>query len=84
MFSNMYKAYDAVPAALKEKLKGKKALHIYEYIRTKQAKSSGDISRSGDGSQDATCQHPVSSLPASSVIVDHAELFTRSAYFSAS
>src|SRR5438552_8446834 len=27
MFSNMYKAYEAVPAALKEKLRGKKALH---------------------------------------------------------
>jgi taurine dioxygenase len=44
MFSNMYKAYDAVPAALKEKLKGRKALHIHEYNRAKQANSSGDIS----------------------------------------
>lgn len=44
MFSNMYKAYDAVPSALKEKLKGKKALHIHEYNRAKQAGSSGDIS----------------------------------------
>src|ERR1700741_2102264 len=31
MFSNMYKAYDAVPAALKQKLAGKKALLIHEY-----------------------------------------------------
>ncbi len=37
MFSNMYKAYEAVPAALKEKLKGKKALHIHEYNRAQQA-----------------------------------------------
>ena len=44
MFSNMYKAYEAVPAALKEKLKGRKALHIHEYNRSKQAGSSGDIS----------------------------------------
>jgi len=44
MFSNMYKAYEAVPAALKEKLKGKKALHIHEYNRAKQAGHSGDIS----------------------------------------
>jgi len=44
MFSNMYKAYDAVPAALKQKLHGKKALHIHEYNRSKQAGSSGDIS----------------------------------------
>jgi taurine dioxygenase len=44
MFSNMYKAYEAVPAALKEKLTGRKALHIHEYNRAKQAKSSDDIS----------------------------------------
>jgi len=44
MFSNMYRAYEAVPAALKEELKGKKALHIHEYNRAKQAGSSGDIS----------------------------------------
>ena len=44
MFSNMYKAYEAVPPDLKEKLKGRKALHIHEYNRAKQAGSSGDIS----------------------------------------
>jgi taurine dioxygenase len=43
-FSNMYKAYEAVPAALKERLRGRKALHIHEYNRAKQANSSGDIS----------------------------------------
>ena len=43
-FANMYKAYEAVPAALKEKLRGRKALHIHEYNRAKQASSSGDIS----------------------------------------
>jgi alpha-ketoglutarate-dependent taurine dioxygenase len=44
MFSNMYKAYEAVPAALKEKLRGRKALHIHEYNRAKQANHTGDIS----------------------------------------
>ena len=44
MFSNMYRAYEAVPAALKDKLTGKKALHIHEYNRAQQAASSGDIS----------------------------------------
>ena len=44
MFSNMYKAYEAVPAALKEKLKGKKALHIHEYKRSERANLSADIS----------------------------------------
>src|SRR3984893_15868843 len=43
-FSNMYKAYEAVPAVLKEKLKGRNALHIHEYNRARQAGSSGDIS----------------------------------------
>src|SRR5437868_15336539 len=37
MFSNMYKAYEAVPAALKQKLRGKKALHIHEYKRSEKA-----------------------------------------------
>jgi taurine dioxygenase len=44
MFSNMYRAYEAVPTALKDKLKGRKALHIHEYNRAKQANSAGDIS----------------------------------------
>jgi alpha-ketoglutarate-dependent taurine dioxygenase len=44
LFSNMYKAYEAVPSALKEKLGGRKALHIHEYNRARQANSSGDIS----------------------------------------
>ena len=44
MFSNMYKAYEAVPPALKAKLKGKRALHIHEYNRAKQANHTGDIS----------------------------------------
>jgi taurine dioxygenase len=44
MFSNMYKAYEAVPAALKETLKGRKALHIHEYKRSEKADISADIS----------------------------------------
>ncbi|MGE5537724.1 MAG: TauD/TfdA dioxygenase family protein [Gemmatimonas sp.] len=45
LFSNTYKAYEAVPQALKEKLADKKALHIHEYKRTEKADLSGDISR---------------------------------------
>src|SRR5262249_39673946 len=44
LFSNMYKAYEAVPAALKQKLMGRKALHIHEYKRSEKADISGDIS----------------------------------------
>ena len=53
MFSNMYKAYDAVPAALKAKLRGRKALHIHEYKRSEKADISGDISGIPH------CYHPV-------------------------
>jgi taurine dioxygenase len=58
MFSNMYKAYEAVPAALKEKLRGKKALHIHEYNRAKQANSSGDISGIPHHSHPIFTTHP--------------------------
>ena len=37
MFANMYKAYDAVPEDIKRKLEGKRALHIHEYNRARQA-----------------------------------------------
>ncbi len=44
LFSNMYKAYDAVPERLKKHLAGKRALHIHEYKRTAQVDVDGDIS----------------------------------------
>ena len=44
LFSNMYKAYEAVPDELKRKLKGRRALHIHEYNRNRQASHAGDIS----------------------------------------
>lgn len=46
LFANMYKAYEAVPAALKAKLADKKALHIHEYKRTEKVVLSDDISGS--------------------------------------
>jgi len=58
LFANMYKAYDAVPAALKAKLAGKKALHIHEYNRAKQASSSGDISAIPHYSHPIFITHP--------------------------
>jgi taurine dioxygenase len=44
LFSNMYKAYEAVPPQLKKQLKGKQALHIHEYKRSEKADLSADIS----------------------------------------
>ena len=43
-FSNMYKAYEAVPEDLKRKLAGRKALHIHEYKRSEKVDLSTDIS----------------------------------------
>jgi alpha-ketoglutarate-dependent taurine dioxygenase len=43
LFSNMYMAYEAIPVTLKEKLSGKRALHIHEYNRSKQAEHARDI-----------------------------------------
>jgi taurine dioxygenase len=53
LFSNMYKAYDAVPDDLKQKLRGKRALHIHEYNRNRQASHQRDLSGVPH------CYHPV-------------------------
>lgn len=46
LFCNGYKAYDALPAELKRKLAGHKALHIHEYLRTEKVDITKDISGS--------------------------------------
>jgi len=54
LFSNMYRAYDSLPPELKETLRGKRALHIHEYNRAKQAAIS-------EGPSSAPhCYHPIS------------------------
>jgi taurine dioxygenase len=58
LFSNMYKAYEAVPAALKAKLEGRRALHIHEYNRARQADSRGDISGIPHHSHPIFVTHP--------------------------
>ena len=58
LFSNMYMAYDAVPAALKEKLRGKQALHIHEYNRAKQASLARDISATPHARHPVFITHP--------------------------
>jgi taurine dioxygenase len=58
LFSNMYKAYEAVPLRLKEKLKGRRALHIHEYNRAKQASHLGDISGVPHHSHPVFITHP--------------------------
>jgi taurine dioxygenase len=46
LFSNMYRAYEAVPAELKAKLAGRKALHIHEYLRSERVALKEDLSGS--------------------------------------
>ncbi len=46
LFSNTYKVYEALPAELKAKLAGRKALHIHEYLRTEKVDVTKDISKS--------------------------------------
>jgi taurine dioxygenase len=53
LFSNMYLAYESLRPELKERLRGKRALHIHEYNRAKQANAAGDISSTPH------CYHPV-------------------------
>lgn len=53
LFSNMYLAYESLSAGIKEKLRGKKALHIHEYNRAKQVDSSGNLASVPH------CYHPV-------------------------
>jgi taurine dioxygenase len=58
LFSNMYMAYDAVPAALKEKLRDKKALHIHEYLRHDRVDLSKDLSGSPHWFHPVFVTHP--------------------------
>lgn len=45
LFSNMYKAYEAVPDLLKQKLAGKRALHVHEYKRNEKVDANTDITK---------------------------------------
>ncbi len=58
LFSNMYEAYEAVPAALKERLRGRRALHIHEYNRAKQASHAGDIGAIPHATHPVFITHP--------------------------
>ncbi len=58
LFSNTYLAYDALPSGLKEKLSGRKALHIHEYLRTEKVDISKDISGSPHHYHPVFITHP--------------------------
>jgi len=60
-FANMYKAYDALPQEMKDKLAGKKALHIHEYERRARVDiANKDISQSPHWFHPVCVTHPES------------------------
>jgi len=58
LFSNTYKAYDALPGDMKDKLAGRKALHIHQYERRARVDISGDISGSPHWFHPVFITHP--------------------------
>jgi taurine dioxygenase len=58
MFSNLYKAYDAVPDALKRRIEGRKAVHFYDY--SSMTRGAFDINREGlkNYAHPVVCTHP--------------------------
>ncbi len=58
LFSNTYAAYDALPQDMKDKLAGRKALHIHEYKRRERVDISGDISASPHWFHPVFITHP--------------------------
>jgi taurine dioxygenase len=58
LFANMYKAYETLPQDLKDKLKGRKALHIHEYKRTEKVDLTADFSNSPHAYHPVFTTHP--------------------------
>ena len=57
-FTNMYRAYDKVPASLKKLLAGRTALHVYDYETTKTVDIDGDLTGIHNRSQPVFVRHP--------------------------
>ncbi len=58
LFANMYKAYETLPEELKERIRGRKALHIHEYKRTAKVDLSRDFSASPHHLHPVVATHP--------------------------
>ena len=59
-FADMYKAYDALPPALVEKLKGRTALHVYDYVMTGKIDIDRDLGNIQHHSQPIFVTNPAS------------------------
>ena len=53
-FTNLYKAYDALPIEIKRKIEGRSALHLYDYDRISERNTA-----EGAGALLENCAHPV-------------------------
>ncbi len=58
-FANMYKAYDALPEATRDRIRGMRALHIYDFALTERVDLAGDISGYKHQIQPIAVTHPV-------------------------
>ena len=57
-FTNMYRAYERIPEFLKNQLKGRTVLHVYNYHMTKTEDIDGDLTDIHHLSQPIFNQHP--------------------------
>ncbi len=58
LFANMYRAYEALPRDLRDRLKGRKALHIHEYKRREKVNLGEDFSNSPHAFHPVFTTHP--------------------------
>jgi len=58
-FANMYKAYDALSEATRDRIRGMRALHVYDFALTERVDISGDITGFKHRIQPIAVSHPV-------------------------
>ena len=59
LFANMYKAYDSLSEATRNRIRGMRALHIYDFTLRERVELAGDISRYKHQIQPIAITHPV-------------------------
>lgn len=57
-FSNMYRAFERIPAGLKKQLEGRTALQVYDYGLTEKVDIDGDLTGIHNRSQPVFIRHP--------------------------
>lgn len=68
LFSNMYKAYEALPEDLKRRIEGRRALHVHEYKRNEKVTVGTDLSNTPHWYHPVVIRHPKTGRP--SLFVD--------------